>query len=655
MKKIFSVVMIMLIILSSSINANAMEANNVQIVTNGNTTFLIESNGDVKGWGRNSKGEIGNGTTIDQYTPVTIEGLSNIKEIIPSTYGYGFVFAIDNAGQVFGWGYNGYGQLGLGIYGDVLTPTQITALPPISNIRMNNYTVYAITTEGDVYSTGRNDYGQVGNGTKTTQRVFTQIPQLSGIKDIVCMADVSYAITYDKRVYAWGRGDSWQIGCGEYISAQTTPSKITTLSNVEEIVTNGFTTFAILNNRQEVYSWGESWSGEAGNYSETTATPKRVVIISDLNETVDMLTIVNQTTFAVMSDGTLYGWGRNGSNELGNGGTFDKRKPEIIQNIPKVKQFVFNGFTGILLGVDGCVYVWGKNTYGEAGIGTTGRIAYATRLSTLDNNIGQIFNGYNAMYAVDTNGTLYGWGSNRNRQIAIDDTTGILTPTIIPNISDVMDVEKVNDTAFAYDAQGVIYGWGKNNYGQIGDNTIINVAVPFIVSNNEMTTTEGTGDVNSTVPIVGSINALEISITHPANISYSIDPNSENGFYCSDIQIQNNSKVPVNIRIETFEASSDGDLMFQDVLPSSMDWNGLNTQKTKSYIALGIRYVSTNQWLISIPEMVDPLYAVEIDNTFIGALAKESSAALRLCGYHGLAFDGNYSAKHELVFVVSLL
>lgn len=37
------------------------------------------------------------------------------------------------------------------------------------------------------------------------------------------------------------------------------------------------------------------------------------------------------------------------------------------------------------------------------------------------------------------------------------------------------------------------------------------------------------------------------------------------------------------------------------------------------------------------------------------ALEKESGAVLRLCGYHGLAFDENLSVKHELVFVVSLL
>ena len=73
--------------------------------------------------------------------------------------------------------------------------------------------------------------------------------------------------------------------------------------------------------------------------------------------------------------------------------------------------------------------------------------------------------------------------------------------------------------------------------------------MPYVISNNEMVTTEGTGNVNSTVSIIGSINSLEISITHPANISYTIDPNVEDGFYCPDIQIQNNSKVPVKISI----------------------------------------------------------------------------------------------------------
>jgi alpha-tubulin suppressor-like RCC1 family protein len=103
MKKILLITISLLIMLMSSITANAIEVKNMQVVTNGDTTFLIESNGNVKGWGRNTKGEVGNGTTTNQYAPIPIEGLSNIKKIIPSNYGYGFFFAIDNDGLVYGW------------------------------------------------------------------------------------------------------------------------------------------------------------------------------------------------------------------------------------------------------------------------------------------------------------------------------------------------------------------------------------------------------------------------------------------------------------------------------------------------------------------------------------------------------------------------
>jgi len=368
-----------------------------------------------------------------------------------------------------------------------------------------------------------------------------------------------------------------------------------------------------------------------------------------------MLTIKGQTTFAVMSDGTLYGWGYNGYNQLGDGGTFDERRPSITLNIPKVKEFVFNGHTGVALGVDGYVYTWGKNPYGEAGNGTTGRLRYATKLTALGGNIDKIFNGNNAMYAIDDNGIAYGWGANRKLQVSAESSLSICTPTAIADIGSVQTIEKVGDIVFASDSDDVIYAWGDNTYGQVGDNTTVNVGVPFVVTNNEMVTTEGTGNVNSTVPIVGSINALEISITHPVNIAYAIDPNNEDGFYCADIQIQNNSKVPVKVRIEAFEASSDGDIVFQDIMPDGVDWNALNKQETKSYIALGLQYVDESQWLSSVTEMAEPLYAVEIDDTYIGVLGKGSAATLRLSGYHGLAFDSSYSAKHELVFIVSLL
>ncbi len=654
MKKTISVLLIFLVMLITSIPAHAMETGSMKIVSNGDTTFLIESDGTVKGWGKNYKGEVGNGATVDQYVPVNIEGLSNIKEIIPNDYGYGYFHAIDNEGKVYSWGYNGYGQLGLGSINQQLTPAVIPGLPAISQIVLNEYTTYVITTDGDVYAWGMNDYGQVGNNTKITQRVPVKI-QIANVKSITCKSKVVFALTENKEVYAWGRGDDYQTGTGVYTSAQLKPVQITDLSNVDEIITNGTTSFAICNNRQDVYSWGEGWVDELGTYSERNREPKRLWVLSDLNETIEELVIEMRTCFAITSDNTLYGWGYNGYNQLGDGGTYDKGVPEIIQNIPKVKQFIFNGHSGIVLGTDNSVYTWGKNPYGEIGSGDIYRQAYAEKLTALGNNIEQIYNGDTSMYARDTNGVLYGWGTNNLGQLGIGNTVRIVAPTVIPDITDIIKLEKIDSTIFACDAQDTIYGWGNNEYGQLGDGTNVAALSPMIIAQNNVMTITGTGDVNSVVPIIGSINALTISVTHPASISYTIDPNKPDGFYSTDIQIQNNSKVPVRITVESFNASSEADIQLIDVLPDSMDWDSLSLEDSKSYIALGLQYINQEEWLYPELILMNPVYALELDNTSIGVLAKDTYGTLELSVRHGLAFDRSYIAKHDLVFIFSLV
>ena len=654
MKRLVSVIVFFLIMLFSCIDVSSLAAGNPQVVSNGNTTFIIDTSGNVQGWGRNTKGEVGNGTTINQLTPVNINGLSNIVKIIPNQDGYGYFYAIDNSGNVYSWGYNGYGQLGLGTTADQLTPALVPNLSSVSEIYVNGYTTYALTIDGDVYAWGKNNYGQVGCGNTTTQKSPVKINVLSDINIIVCKSDVAFAINDNKEVYAWGYGGKYQMGNGSAITAQTVPTKISGLSNVDDVVTNGVASFAICNNHQDAYSWGRATSYELGTYNETNRTPNRLWVISDLNTTIDEIVIESITAFALMGDGTLYGWGNNSYNQLADGGTFNKGVPQQILNIPGVKQFEFNGYTGLVVGIDNCAYSWGGNISGEAGTGVSGRLAYATKITSLGNNIDQLFNGEYTMYAKASDGNAYGWGANTYGQVGAWNAINILPPTLIAGISDVLNIKNIDSAVYSIDAQGTIFGWGKNTYGEIGNDTTATVVIPFELYSAVMKTITGTGNVSSIVPIVGSINALEISITHPINISYSIDPNSEDGFYWADIQIQNNSKVPVNISIQSFHASPEGDIVFQDVLPDSYDWDNLNKEETKSYIALGIKYVDETQWLISQSKLIEPLYAVEINNTYIGTLDKDAIVALRLCGYHGLAFDGNYVSEHELIFIVSL-
>ncbi len=648
MKRIVSTITFFLIILLSSINLTSFAAGNVQLVTNGLTSFIIDSYGNVQGWGRNTKGEVGNGTTDNQLTPVNISGLSNISQIILSNNGYGFSFAIDDSGNVFSWGYNGYGQLGLGTTTEQHTPTLIPNLNNVSKIYINNSTVYALTKSGEVYGWGKNNYGQVGCGNYTTQTSPVKLNAISDIKEIVCKSDVAFALTNGKDVYAWGFGQNYQMGNGSFIKGQSVPTKISALNNVDEVVTNGVASFAICNNHQDAYSWGTAVTYELGTYNEKNRTPNRLWVISDLDTTINEIVIENITGFAVMGDGSLYGWGNNSYSQLCNGGTFNQGIPVQILNIPRIRQFVFNGYTGLALGVDGCVYSWGKNGSSEAGTGASYRLAYATKIDLLGNNITELFNGGYSMYAKDTDGNMYGWGANSYGQVGGGNNVSILPPSLITEVYDATIIKGVK-SVYAVDAENAVFSWGQNNNGQVGNDTINNTFTPYELYNSAIVTISGTGNVNSTVPIVGSINALEISITHPANISYSIDPNNEDGFYCADINIQNNSKVPVKVVIESFSAKDSG---FTDVMPYSMDWETLSSEDTRKYISLGIDCIDDLQWYDS--QNVLPLYAAEIESNYIGVLESENTGVLELSCNHGLAFEGSFQAEHELIFIISI-
>ena len=656
MKKIISIFIFVLVLTVTCFSAKAEQPPTTPwIVSNGYTTFYKNADGTYIGWGLNSSGEVAIGNNENQLKPISVPGLSDIKEIICVDGTYSF-FALKTDGTVLAWGDNRYGQLGIGSYTDQSLPVGIPGLTEISKVVTDGYTAYAITTAGDVYAWGKNNYGQVGNNRySTSEKNPVLLPELSNIHDIVCSGGVAYAIDSDGKVFAWGRANSGQIGNNSWISAQLRPVEVIGLTGVDQIVTNGDTTFALCYDGQMVYGWGANNYGQVGcSSSINKRTPVLLSGISDVKE----LIIEFKTTYAIRSDGKLFAWGHNSYGQLADGSTSTKSYPQLISGIPTVKQIISNGYSTCILCTNNSVYAWGYNSYGGVGNGLIGgsqKTPY--KINSLRNTLNIAGEEY-TFFAVKDDGTVYSWGLNESGEAGVGTTGTQRTPTLV-KISNVEDIQVFNNTVFAQDNQGTIYGWGANNYGQIGDDATNNVLTPFIILNNEMisemVTITGTGNVNSNIPIVGEIGALEISFTHPVNISYSIDPNIENSFYCQDIHITNHSKVPVEVRIESFNACSGGNLVFEDVMPDSQDWNNLNRQESKTFIALGLQYIDETEWVLSTPALIDPLFAVEVDNIFAGALAKESSSGLSFCCYHGMAFDGNYSANHELVFLVSLL
>ena len=87
--------------------------------------FLFSVNlfaGDLYGWGANHSGQLGDGTTLDSYTPVKIGNSNDWKEIAAGWY---HTISIKTDGSLWAWGLNDYGQLGDGTKTDKTVPIKI--------------------------------------------------------------------------------------------------------------------------------------------------------------------------------------------------------------------------------------------------------------------------------------------------------------------------------------------------------------------------------------------------------------------------------------------------------------------------------------------------------------------------------------------------
>jgi len=165
----------------------------------------------------------------------------------------------------------------------------------------------------------------------------------------------------------------------------------------------------------------------------------------------------------------------------------------------------------------------------------------------------------------------------------------------------------------------------------------------------------GTGSVSATVPVDGTITSLVISVTHPTTLAYLIDPNGEEAgtFIAPDIAITNNTKVPVNVTVQSLSSCAGGTIQFTDVGSNDRDWRNLNLADSKKYIALGIKVKDATGWNAGYDQNVH--YAFNFSPTLFGSLPANATGNLTLVANFGLAFDQSYTAMHSLVLMFNLV
>ncbi len=232
-------------------------------------SIFLKNDGTLWGMGLNSSGQLGQGNTIDTTTPVQITDKDDFLEV---DAGDGFVVAIAEDG-IYTFGANENGQLGIGSTENALSPQKLNVefdilYEKFIDVSASTNYCLALTNKGNVYAWGRNGSGQLGIGNKTNQTTPQKVSALSDIVYINAENVQSFAIKKDGTVYGWGHGSNYQLASENTGTCQS-PRQITSLKDkdIKKIVCGDGYGIAVSRNGN-MYTFGSNVNGALAIYTE---------------------------------------------------------------------------------------------------------------------------------------------------------------------------------------------------------------------------------------------------------------------------------------------------------------------------------------------------------------------------------------------------
>ncbi len=447
----------------------------------GHTCALLEDS-RVRCWGSNRFGQLGNGTTTNSPVPVTVAHLDGQATAVVA--GGRHTCALLEDSNVRCWGYNAFGQLGNDSTTNSSTPVTVTNLGGRATAITAGWGhTCALLEDGSVRCWGRNRYGQVGSDSFPQSSVPVSIIALRRKAIAIAAGDYhTCALLEDGSVRCWGYNAFGQLGNGA-ITRSSLPVTVFNLGQwTTAIAAGGFHTCALLEDGS-VRCWGYNRYGQLGDGS-TTSSGLPVTVVN-LGERATAIAAGESHTCALLEDGSIQCWGFNRYGRLGNGSTTDSSVPVSVVNLGGRATAIAAGehHTCALL-EDGSVQCWGYNHYGQLGNDSTTNSPVPVSVVNLGGRAIAIASGGFHTCALLEDGSVRCWGRNRDGQLGDGSTTDSPVPVSVVNLggrATAITAGSAHTCALLED--GSIRCWGENRDGQLGNNTTTNSSMPVTVTN----------------------------------------------------------------------------------------------------------------------------------------------------------------------------
>ena len=361
---------------SPALDATAATALAFYQVSGGwNHTCGVTSDNRVYCWGRNSEGQLGDGTTTRRLIPVPIGGTLRFRQISAS---FSSTCGVTTDYRAYCWGANYRGELGDGTTSPHLRPAPVVGGRQFRHVEMSFEHTCGVTYPSNrVYCWGANEYGQLGLGTNTGPETAPYGPYSS--RPVAVIGGLTFrqvsagywhtcGVTTDDRVFCWGWNRYGQVGDSSQAWLRLKPYRVAGTRQYRQVdAGRDFTCAVTTGNRG--FCWGYGKVGELGiGTASSSRFPKAVAGgLSFERVTAGAFHACGETTL-----NRAYCWGINGAGNIGDGTTVTRLAPVAVIGGLSFSQLSAGGVHTCGRTPAAVAYCWGGGFEGQLGNGTAG-------------------------------------------------------------------------------------------------------------------------------------------------------------------------------------------------------------------------------------------------------------------------------------------
>nr|CAD1820041.1 unnamed protein product [Ananas comosus var. bracteatus] len=358
-------------------------------------SVAVTSCGSVYTFGSNGSGQLGHGTLEEEWRPRIIRSLQGIR-IIQAAAGAGRTMLISDAGRVYAFGKDSFGEAEYGAQGSkvVTTPQMVESLKDIFVVQaaIGNFFTAVLSREGRVYTFSWGNETKLGHQTEPNDvEPRLLLGPLENIPVVQIAAGYCYLLALacqpsGMSVYSVGCGLGGKLGHGSRTDEKYPRliEQFQALNLQPMVVAAGAWHAAVVGRDGRVCTWGWGRYGCLGHGNEECESVPKVVEALSKVKAVHVAT-GDYTTFVVSDNGDAYSFGCGESSSLGHSAAVDGQgnrhtnvlTPELVTSLKNINERVvqisltnsiyWNAHT-FALTESGKLYAFGAGDKGQLGI-----------------------------------------------------------------------------------------------------------------------------------------------------------------------------------------------------------------------------------------------------------------------------------------------